>query len=305
MQALTAMGRLGTVRPGGNSNSGPGPGCRLPSRGLGGATHAPPHPSTQDKWEKAGGADKGEQKGKRRGVGAAAGGGLRTLAGLLLGIAVFVVCLHWEPAYLNIVQQLRLMPDADYSKLAEEPWVPAGAAAHVGMRGRVAPQEPGPTGEQFLAFDVCGDLATQRVAALSGGDGGAGHEQLHATACRATARQPPPCRRTGAAAGGWNTAPAAPLLPLCADQAAQLLLRFLAGLVLAAEANRTVVLPRLLLEGRPVDFGWVPQRSAHWLGCALHAWAAVLARSRACRFWLPPDKSRCNHCPSYLNLTHT
>lgn len=252
--------RVGTVSaalPNSNKRRG------APARARSWPKRAPPRPSAppQDKWDKqasAGLLDKGEAK-RRRGVG---GGGLRTLAGLLLGLGLFAIGMRWEPTYANIVQQLR-MGSEEGGFDSSERWLPAESQQPAAAAAARPAEEP-PVGDRFLAFDVCGDFATQRVALMSGGGmkGRSAGVQREAPSSPAAPMRPRLARQPPAALA-WNARPLAcshrPLRtpPRAVPRPTHLFLPPRprpAGLVLAAEANRTLVLPRLLVEGRPVEF---------------------------------------------------
>ena len=121
-----------------------------------------PPPPPQDLWDKpAGGLEKGSARGRRSGGGAA----VRTALVLLAGAAVFAVGLQWQPAYSNIVQQLRMSANTDLTA-----WAPGsgGSSYRAAVRGARPGDEAQAVGERFLSLEVCGDPATQRIALLSG-----------------------------------------------------------------------------------------------------------------------------------------
>lgn len=114
-----------------------------------------------------------------------------------------------------------------------------------------------PLGESFLSFDVCGDWATQRVALLSGKKaikdfgqplGGLSNhmgiplEAEQTAGSHVNRANPPSCFGN---------------LPTVSTCWHLLLLLPATGIVLAAELNRTLVLPHLLMGGRTVEFGYV------------------------------------------------
>lgn len=221
-----------------------------------------------------------EKGGSRRRGG---GGGVRPALVLLAGGALVMMALQLKPPNSSLLDQLNVPHSTDVAAWA--------LGSDSGIRNHARNMWQGDTaapalGEQFLSFQVCGDPAHQRVAVLSG----EGQRRI-------SADQTDGCRPTaGPQAGGIHARHCVTAclhghlkrqlaMPLAGSSCHATMwtgtlggahpnhslhmrpCQRRAGIVLAAEVNRTAVLPRLLMGSRAVEFGCV----AYACSLALHA----------------------------------
>jgi hypothetical protein len=165
--------------------------------------------------------EQGRRQGRRRGT----SGGARMLLSLLL-LAFCAALLYAGPIYPSSVQQLHLhlrLPQA--SQNLEVNLGGGGFMAEDSVQSAVA-AAVSRASTNTLSFEVCSGFAHQRVDIVFGEFHYA--EGCHSALGRARPKHPSP---------GPQVSVLWPLFCYCA-----------AGLVLAAELNRTLVLPRLLLD---------------------------------------------------------
>jgi len=160
--------------------------------------------------------------------------GVVLLVALLVSAAVFGLGAHFGTKYAYVVAQLNI--DSQLSKLhtAATRRLAANAdrQAADSLQQDIADSDAEylDTTENTLSFQVCNGFANQRVAILSGREVHLDASCLRGCICHLQPAALPPC------------CPSA--LPSSSPLA-----RARAGVIIAAELNRTVVLPRLLLNG--------------------------------------------------------
>ncbi len=176
-----------------------------------------------------------------------AGTYLRRRSGMSNGVQALLALL----AVLFLGAGLHRQPVSTHEALPPSANVTATAAFHNGCDclshasiGGGSPVEA--LNERFLSFNVCGDWATQRVALLSG-EWVLG--RCHVDDCLTSGQQGVGALAMAMLRRVFNQGLLQALIPAAPCPTPY------AGMALAAETNRTVVLPQLLLDGRAFEFG--------------------------------------------------